>query len=188
MPASAFRASQSASSADRVLFFENNNYTIHWACRQTGQPNKWLQDGDASMADTAARIVVPGEGFLVQPRATPVTRVFTGELRGTKLVVTASAAKLLGTGNLLAVSPQNLGMTTGWAAAATPEAADRIRLWLGDATPGSTGYTSYYLHSAGHWVDQSDTNLAPQEQANLFAPFRAAFIVTTAARTLTLNP
>ena len=57
--------------------------------------------------------------------------------------------------------------------------ADRIRVFSGDATPGTTSYINYFYKSGSiaTWVNEADGTVIDDDK--LFLPFRAAFIATT---------
>ena len=70
--------------------------------------------------------------------------------------------------------------TNGFAASTEVDSADRIRIFVGDTTPGQTAYINYYFKrgsAAANWSNETDNTEA--DSAPLFDAFRAAFIVTT---------
>jgi hypothetical protein len=72
--------------------------------------------------------------------------------------------------------------TPAFTASAEPTTADRLRLWIGDTTPGASGYVSYYLKqtaSGTQWTPESGEAPTSQNEAPLFQPFRATFLKTT---------
>jgi hypothetical protein len=184
-PAALFHAADSATTADRVMFFANGAYQVHWlATGPTGI--HWTQEDDATLASTQDKIIAPGQGMIIHPRAA-LTLPVVGEVRTTQFALPlAPGAQLVGGGWPSAQSFESRGMTaaTGFVAAATAATADRVRVFAGDATPGSSSYTNYFFSSdnAGAWLREGDATLTPQSQEPLFGPFRAAFIVTTSAR------
>ena len=91
--------------------------------------------------------------------------------------------QLIGTGYATAKSPVQRGLNTpAFTASAEPTTADRLRLWIGDTTPGASGYVSYYLKqtaSGTQWTPESGEAPTSQNEAPLFQPFRATFLKTT---------
>ena len=121
-----------------------------------------------------ARPLPPQEALLVQTRDATVIRTFTGELRPASLPLpSAVGTRLIGSGWPAAITAPVAGMH----AAATPELADRLRLWNGDTAPGVTGYSGYYLDdSAGSpaWRPQAveSSSAVPQ-----LPPFHGFFLI-----------
>jgi hypothetical protein len=55
-------------------------------------------------------------------------------------------------------------------------------LWIGDTTPGASGYVSYYLKSTAttpEWTAETPELITSSNEAPLFEPFRATFLKTT---------
>jgi protocatechuate 3,4-dioxygenase beta subunit len=185
MPAYTFTAARSPSSADRIIFFANNSFSSHWLTAGTTGAKHWSLNSDATLADTGSRVVPPGEAMLLHVRSASATRVITGTYRTAPLTLKVSAAsQFIGTGAIAAQSPGSLRYTTGtgFTSGDTSAQADRLRLWQGDATVGATGYMNYFLHSSGHWVQESDAGLVSQDAAPFLQAFRGIFLVSKTAR------
>ncbi|MDB6075287.1 MAG: fibronectin, partial [Verrucomicrobiaceae bacterium] len=180
LPPSLMHASDAATTADRVMFFNGNAYEVKWLSNASGQA-RWVTDGDATGADVGSRVIGPAEGLMVQARVV-VTLPLVGEVRANafKLPLT-TGARFIGGGWPVAQSPTSRDMTVagGFAASTTAASADRIRIWLGDATPGATAYDSYFYFSAAppQWTHEGDAVNA--SATKLFQPFHATFISTT---------
>ena len=181
-PANHFRAGAGTTTADRVMFFENGAYQVHWL-RADPAGAHWTRDGDATLASTDARILAPGQGVILHPRVSE-SLILVGELRSSPLAVPLQAgAQLIGAGWPWAQSFSDRGMSTvnGFVAASEAASADRVRLFNGDSAPGASSYTNYFLGVSG-WSKEGDASAVDQSVSPLFEPFRAAFIVTTSAR------
>ncbi|MDB6074101.1 MAG: hypothetical protein JWO89_1741, partial [Verrucomicrobiaceae bacterium] len=173
LPANRFHADRSASSADRVMFFENGAYKIHWVLATANGP-RWVADGDASLKNTGStRLIGPSTGLLVQARTTAVTMPLVGQVRSNAFAVTLNAGpQLVGTGWPVPQSPASRGMTAvnGFAS------GDYIRLWSGDMSIGSTGYLGNVLISVSTWAREDDVTRASVSDTPIFGAFHAAFI------------
>ncbi|MCB1207917.1 MAG: hypothetical protein KDK97_01260, partial [Verrucomicrobiales bacterium] len=184
LPVDLFQSSNSPARSDRMMFFDtaNNKYSTFWLYAADGGA-QWAREGDASLTSHNQRVFAPGEGVLVQVRGASVTAVHVGQVRSNRFILPLSAGtQLIGGGYPIAQSPENRSMNTagGFTAGQEPASADRLRLWVGDATVGATGYDSYFLNLTGstaQWVREGDVNPADQSQAKLFSPNRAAFVV-----------
>ena len=121
-----------------------------------------------------ARPLPPQEALLVQTRDATVNRTFTGELRPASLPLpSAVGTRLIGTGWPAAITAPVAGLH----ADATPELADRLRLWNGDTAPGVTGYSGYYLDdSAGSpaWRPQAAESSSAVPE---LTPFHGFFLI-----------
>ncbi len=124
-----------------------------------------------------ARPLSPQEALLVQTRDATVIRTFTGEVSFAPLPLPSGAGtRLIGTGWPAAITAPVAGLH----ADATPELADRLRLWNGDAAPGVTGYSGYYLDdSAGSpaWRPQAAESSLETPQ---LPPFHGYFLIRVA--------
>jgi hypothetical protein len=168
LPVSGLQPAATADTADRLMFFDSasGQFQIDWLQTATNGGAQWVRDGDASLANDAARIITPQTGMLVQIRSTPATLTFLGEVRSAALALPQTAGtSLLGT-----------GLATAQAPGAQPFAiGSRLRLWSGDADPATAVYQSYLLNPQSQWVDETTglevTNLP------LLDGFRAFFLV-----------
>ena len=145
---------------DRVLFFDNatNNFTT-----LTHGGDDWLND----ILGMNARPFAAHEAALVQVRGPGTILTFTGVVRASNFATPlASGTQLIAPGWPTSIAAPVEGLRSG----PTPETADRLRLWNGDTTPESSGYTSYYLDSTTtppSWQSQTGEPAA--------APFQNAF-------------
>jgi hypothetical protein len=170
-----FNGSDSAETADRLLLFEEGAFVPVWLNGST-----WTRDGEG----VNSHILSPGQGLLIQPRTQALTLPVAGQVRTTAFVMPLKAGnQLTGTGYPFAQSPVQRGLNTpAFTASAEPTTADRLRLWIGDTTPGASGYVSYYLKqtaSGPQWTPESGEAPTSQNEAPLFQPFRATFLKTT---------
>jgi uncharacterized protein (TIGR02597 family) len=170
-----FNGSDSAETADRLLLFEEGAFVPVWLNGST-----WTRDGEG----VNSHILSPGQGLLIQPRTQALTLPVAGQVRTTAFVMPLKAGnQLTGTGYPFAQSPVQRGLNTpAFTASAEPTTADRLRLWIGDTTPGASGYVSYYLKqtaSGPQWTPESGEAPTSQNEAPLFQPFRATFLKTS---------
>ena len=169
LPAARFHATTSASTADRVMFFENGGYVVNWLLA-TPQGSRWVRTADATFADMGrARIVTALDGCFVQSRGGAVTLPFVGEVRTAPMVrKVVSNMQLLGTGAALAQTFDSL---------TTARSGDKLRLWNADQVTGSSGFDGF-TRTADGWVrdvDQISVDVSVQ-----LAPFRAFFLAPPA--------
>ena len=118
--------------------------------------------------------------MLIHIRSQALTLPVVGQVRSTAYVLPLKAGtQMIGNGYPVAQSPLERGFTSaGFTASGEVETADRIRLWVGDAIPGTTGYESHYLQQgeAGvQWTTESTEQPESRNEAELFQPFRATF-------------
>ena len=164
LPVTSFHATTSANTADRVSFFENGGYAVHWAlARTTG--SQWIRAADTSGANTGrTRIITAGEGFYVQARSGKVSIPLVGQLRTTPLLrKVATSLQMIGSGSAQSIAISSLSWTS---------TGDKIRLWVGDSILGSTAFDALTKTTEG-WTHDIDG--AAANDALLFAPFRAVF-------------
>ncbi|MFZ2276727.1 MAG: SdrD B-like domain-containing protein [Prosthecobacter sp.] len=168
LPVSGLQAAATADTADRLMFFDSasGQFLIDWLQAATNGGAQWVRDGDASLANDAARVIPPQTGMLVQIRSTPATLTFLGEVRSAALALPQTAGTaLLGTGLATAKTPGAQPFTIG----------SRLRLWSGDTDPATAVYQNYLLNPQSQWVDETTglevTNLT------LLDGFRAFFLV-----------
>ena len=167
LPVAGLQPAATEDAADRVMFFDSasGQFQVDWLHTTTGAA-QWVRDGDASLANDAARIIPPQAGMLVQIRSTPATLTFLGEVRSAALAL-----------------PQTTGTSlrcTGLAVPQTPGAqpftlGSRLRLWSGDTDPSTAAYQNYLLNPQSEWVDETtglDVTTLP-----LLDGFRAFFLV-----------
>ncbi len=167
LPVTSLQAASTADAADRVMFFDSasGQFQIDWL-QATASGAQWVRDGDASLANDAARIIPPQTGMLVQVRSTAATLTLLGEVRTSALALPQTAGTTLrGTGLATAQAPGTLPFATG----------SRLRLWSGDTDASTAVYQNYLLNPQSQWVDETTglevTNLP------LLDGFRAFFLV-----------
>jgi hypothetical protein len=159
VPPALLQSGSTASAADRVLFFENGAYRVHWLAAAKDGPH-WVTD--ATLADSGGRRLLHQEGFLVHLLHAPVVIPLAGQVPVSAPVLTvALGTRLVGSGGLSAVNPKAV-------------AGDRLRGWSGDATPGTSSFISYTYGATG-WI--SDATRQPSGTPPLLNPFRAVFTV-----------
>jgi hypothetical protein len=164
LPVTAFHSTTSPATADRVSFFENGAYVVHWAL---AKPNgiQWLRTGDTTAADSGlTRLITSEEGFYVQARGGAVTVPVVGQVRTTPLLrKVASSLQMIGTGAAQSVAPASLKWTND---------GDKLRIWLGDTAAGSTAFDAFTKSATG-WLRDADGGSV--DNALILAPFRAVF-------------
>jgi hypothetical protein len=158
------------------LFFDSasNQFAPRWL--QEGTPAVWTAD------TTAPNHLSPGSALLFHRRGLPVSLLWTGQVRdshfrlalrpGTQLVAAGFPGQH--SPNSLRLLPDS-GLTPG----SSPAAADRFRLWLGDAQPGTSGYTAFFLletPEGARWVNQTDNTSLDASSMKLFPSTRGLFL------------
>lgn len=190
LPVAAFRATNNAATADRLLFYDPSisTYRTLWLFLNGGN-RKWVLQGDTSLADAGGRVINATEGFYVHSRTAATSVPVYGVVRVNDCACPLQAgANFIGAFWATSQSPVGRTMTiaNGFAGSTIQSNADRIRVWNGD-TSTSQAYTGYYLlktPSLERWVREGDTSLADQSNNQIFSAYRAAFIQCKAARTL----
>ncbi|MDB6003702.1 MAG: hypothetical protein JWR15_689, partial [Prosthecobacter sp.] len=168
LPVSGLQPATASEEADRLMMFDSatGKFQINWLQATSGGAGQWVRDGDAGLADDAARTLPPQAGMLVQIRSTPATLTFLGEVRTTALALPQTAGTTLGgTGLATPQTPASQPFTTG----------SRLRLWSGDSDPATAAYQNYLLNAQAQWVDEAtgvDVSTQP-----LLDGFRAFFLV-----------
>ena len=177
LPVTAFRASASQESADRVLFYDNGAYRIVWLYAAPQGP-RWVRRGDATLADAGSTILPPDEGILVHPRSTPVTLPLRGEVRTWAFISKLHAgSQLVASGHPLPQTPVQrlMNVLSGFTASADESTADRILFWDGDTQPGASSFTPLHLRLGATSAVWSDSSARAASSA-LFQPYGAAMI------------
>ena len=182
-PPAAFTAANSPSTSDRVLFYSNTSktFTTYWLFLNAGNP-RWVREGDATLTSRNTQVIDPAQGLLVQKRSGTLTLPTTGQVRGHDFVLPLQPGQnLVATPWPLSQSPLQRSMTAagGFIGAANAASADAISVWTGDATPGASGYSTYFLLQSGpieRWALQGDATLADRSSELLFIAARAVFI------------
>ena len=181
-PVASFHAGTSPSNADRVMLFDGTGYRVIWLLA-TKSGARWVAEGDVALKDVGGTVIGPADGVMVHPRAAPVTRALLGQVRSWKFAVPLHAgAQLVGAGYPVALSPADRGMTAsnGFVAGTSANGADSVRIWVGDSTPGATGYSTFSYVQANDlgsfWADGAGTDATT---AKLFGNFRATYLIST---------
>jgi hypothetical protein len=183
LPTNSFHATTTSSTADRVLFYDaiTKGYRILWLYNSSSGA-RWVAAGDVKMTDAGNTIVGPMDAMLVQPRSAPVSLMLVGEApSGKRALPLVAGSQLISSGFATAMSPHSLGMTpaAGFAASSDAASADRIQIWLGDATQGATGYQSCFLRDAAnlgtYWSDDGGADVT---NTNIVEAFHGVFILS----------
>ena len=175
-PETLFQAGSASSGADRVMFFNGTGYNVLWLMARPGG-NRWVRDGDATLADAGTTVVGPLEGLMVNRRGLAVNVTYTGSVRAWKVGHPLhSGAQLMGSGYPLALSPNDRAMngSNGFAA------SDSFRLWLGDSSASATyaAYTFQLTAGLGSlWTADDGHDVSA---IKLFDAYRAAWIISGA--------
>ncbi|MEZ5325582.1 MAG: SdrD B-like domain-containing protein [Verrucomicrobiales bacterium] len=168
-PADAFAATNSHTSADRILFFNGiNSFDITWMYDGSVHDgvHRWVERRTVTYADIgSSRIIHPAEAFYVEPQSGSVSLLQVGAVRANPFVQRLQSgwnfvgnpwpADRHAAPDQVGVSPDrettvsDLGMTTanGFHGNLSVGKADKIQLWSADRSEnfGVEGYTGYYL-------------------------------------------
>ncbi len=194
-PPSKFHGTNAAVSADRILFSApgTGGFTIYWLFANGGSP-KWVNTGDATLADVGGHIFDNCQGVYIHPRNNPVNLVLSGHVRQN-----AAACPLL-TGATMISSAWPMDQSTdsramtianGFTGNGNPKLADRIVFWTGDDTSNAEAYASHFLlNASGHqyWTEMSDAALNNEDALPLFKALRAHFIQSIAGKSNWVMP
>ena len=169
-PTTGFTATISATTADRVLFFNNaSSFNIYWMFNGSapiGGVKRWVSSGDVTYTDEGPlRVVRPCESYYVHPKGSTQTLLHVGIVRTNALVCPLKAGwNFVGNGwpvdrhaapdqagvlPDLTVGVSDLGLTvpSGCTGSLSRTTSDQIQLWLADdpANAGAEGYQGYFL-------------------------------------------
>ncbi len=180
-----FHSTNNPSTADRCLVYNtvNQGFSSYWLFAGGGTP-RWVREGDATLTSRNDFIINPAQGVMIHRRGAPLTLTAAGPVRSTPFVFRLGTGQnLLGNPWPLPASPLSRGLTVanGFTGSAQPSLSDLISVWRADATPGASGYDSYFLLKTGpleRWVRQGDATLQDLGNEPLFQPGRAAFLKT----------
>jgi uncharacterized protein (TIGR02597 family) len=178
-----FTGSRDPLTAEQVLFYRDGRYVSYWLFDGGGnaQRRAWLQVGDATLTATNDIILPPGTGVMVK---LPSTRALTllGQVRTTAFVQNLAAGhQLIASPWPVNASPTSLRMMigNGFTGGTNAQLGEQLQTWLGDTSPGATGYGVYWLHSTSrHWLAVGDATLTPMDSQPLLGASRAAFLKT----------
>jgi hypothetical protein len=132
------------------------------------------------MANAGNTIVGPEDAVMLNARTRTLNLTLLGEVRSVKFAQPLlKGSQLLSTATVLALSPSQAGMNTGFTAGDLTT-ADRLQIWLGDTTPTTAGYTTYF-YQAGSATGNfwSSTSGADASSSPLLKAFRGVFIIST---------
>ena len=180
-----FVGSKNAKTADRLLFYNGVTFEILWLWKRDNGYQQWVREGDATLANAGSRVIGVGEGLLVDVRNSPVTIILHGVVRQNAVALPLQVgSQLIGSVWPQSMSPDALGMTleNQFIGARVQSRADQIQQWLGDSTPGASGYSTTYLLSAGalqQWVATGDATLRSQNLVPVLGISRAIFFKST---------
>jgi uncharacterized repeat protein (TIGR01451 family) len=191
LPAAALTAATDSATADRALFFSRtgNQFEIHWA-KAADTTAHW----QSSTGSSDLRHIAPGEAFLLHLRQMPRSTVWTGWVRQNDFrLALQPGSQLIGPGFPVAHSTATFGFAPPHSIpAALPAQADRIRTWLGDSQPNTTGYRFLFLLDSAspepttRWVDQNDASQLDLTTQPLF-PTGSGFFYHRASSSPALN-
>jgi uncharacterized protein (TIGR02597 family) len=178
-----FTGSGNPQTAEQVLFYRDGRYVSYWLYDGGGnaQRRAWLQVGDATLASMNDLVLPPGTGVMVKLVS---GRSFTliGQVRTNAFVQNLVAGhQLIATPWPVNASPASLRMMigNGFTGGTNAQLGEQLQTWLGDTSPGASGYGVYWLHSSNHWLATGDATLAPMENQALLFASRAVFLKTT---------
>ena len=184
-PADSLGAAPLLSGADQVQLFAGGLWAIFWLYDDAGTP-RWVDIGDATMADRASTIIAPGQGMFFQNRATPISLLAYGEVRENDFLrPLPTGNSLVGGGYPVDQSPVARAMTVAGGFQGSPDfkAADSFFIWRTDANAAATGYdTIFLLHgiasmpSVQRWARVGDSPLSPRDNQALLLGNRAVFV------------
>ena len=142
------------------MFLENGAFKVMWLYAGTSA-SRWVWNDDATLADASKRIISPADGLLVHVRGSAVALPVVGQVRSTAFALPLKTGSQMIARDIPWRSRQSLAALTGADCTAGTDAtsADRIRLWLGDTTLGSTGYDNHFFQlsaGAAQWTREGD--------------------------------
>lgn len=148
LPPGRFQSAGSAAEADRVLFFDQGVYRVHWlASIAKGSPH-WVSD--ATLQDSGAIPVRRDDGVFIHPRRSGVDLWFAGQLPVPRNPTAPERGKRLVAVDAIPGTP--LGVQEG----------DKLCIWRGDLSPGETGFVVHSF-TGGVWRRESDGALVGAE-------------------------
>lgn len=191
-PPAAFGATGSQSTADQVQLFAGGAWKILWLYDENdGNPAtaRWVDAGDAGMADQGSSIIPPGQGMFFNNRSSQTSILAYGEVRVNDFIRPLGAGNnLLGGGfpvDQAATGTHGRGMhaAAGFFGSLDFKTADSFFVWRADTTLGSTGYDSYFLLNGApvqpslvRWAKVGDVSLAPRDAEIRFLGNRSVFV------------
>ena len=186
-PTGQFLGTRAPELADGILAWEGAGFARYWRFK-SNTTERWVRVGDSALTNRGSRIIPPGEGFLVEAKATGMARTLAGwgmVRRGVFRQPIAVGTQMISSGYPVTMSFGNSAMLEGDRFFASRESAtsDRVRLWRGNVTPGGTGWTgsSYWYFSIGggvpsRWVLEGDGSLTDRTLGGIFSKQRGILI------------
>ncbi|MEO5714797.1 MAG: SdrD B-like domain-containing protein [Luteolibacter sp.] len=188
-PPSGFGATADRNTADQVQLFTNGQWIIFWLYDDGVLPARWVKTGDNTYADQSAAVIPPGQGLFFNNRTAATSILAYGEVRTNDFVrPVAQGSNLIAGGYPVDQSPtaaEGRGMTTtaGFFGSRDIATADTFYVWDGDATPGTGGYSSYFLNnnaprvpSVIKWVKIGDSSLLSRDAQILLKGDASVFL------------
>ena len=190
-PPTAYHATNSASTADQVLVWDQTTggYVTLWLANYFGQSH-WHNTAVASVTlNEDNRVISPCDGLFARPKFATVSAANIGQLRTWSFACPLKkGVNFIGNPFPVAQTPAVRGMygTGGFTANAVSANADRINFWAGDTTGNATGYTTYQLYKVGAreiWKVVGSTDIVTDWGTHsLFTAGTAAFITSVNGR------
>ncbi len=188
-PPSGFGATDDRNTADQVQLFSNGQWKIFWLYDDGTLPIRWVKTGDNTYANQGASIIPPGQGLFFNNRTAVTSILAYGEVRENDFVrPIAQGSNLVAGGYPIDQSPASLDgramtVSAGFFGSRDIATADTFYLWDGDITPGSGGYSSYFLNnnaprlpSVIKWVKVGDASLLTRNSEVLFKGNASVFL------------
>lgn len=181
-PKAQFVGGSSAATSDEVSFWETtgtSSFKAYWFLN-VGSLSRWVRSGDGTLADQGTRLIPPGEGAFMRARPSAANRVVPGwglvrqQVFRHPLEIGYQMTSL-GFPLTMSCGSNHQMAGDGFLATLNPATADRVQQWLGDATPGGSGYVGHwYANLSGtRWVRTGDGTLANKTWDLLFGKQRA---------------
>ncbi len=149
-PPSDFHPSTLPSTADNLLFWDNEtgSYTTLWLLSVGGA--RWMKQGGGSTVYDSM-VIGPCDGLFTKPRDTVVNAAATGAVRTWKVACPLKVGyNFIGNPYPVSQSASDRGIASlnGFTGSATSGTSDRVLTWTADET-AVTGYDTYYLLKGG---------------------------------------
>ena len=188
-PPSGFGATADRNTADQVQLFANGQWIIFWLYDDGVLPARWVKTGDNTYADQGASVIPPGQGLFFNNRTAAISILAYGEVRENDFVrPIAQGSNLIAGGYPVDQSPtaiegRSMTTTAGFFGSRDIATADTFYVWDGDATPGTSGYSSYFLNnnaprvpSVIKWVKIGDSSLLSRDAEILLKGDASVFL------------
>lgn len=184
-PLSDFIGTGNAATSDRVQFYNGTSWIIYWRVNYASL-NRWVKMGDATLADQGGMILPPGEGVILDLKGSGSARIVHGSggvRSGAFCCPVVAGTRLYALGHPQVHSPaiNHLLAADGFVAQSSQNGAEKVLIWKGDATPGGSGYDTYWYFThpsfGTYWAKVGDSSLANQDGSSLF-PLQRAFLIT----------